>query len=34
MRELGDIRLVGDQDDGVAAGMQGVEERHDLDAGL
>ena len=34
MRVLGDVGLVGDQHDGVAPGVQCVEERHDLDAGL
>ena len=32
--EFGDVGLVGDEDDGVAAGMKIVEERHDLVAGL
>jgi hypothetical protein len=31
---LGDVVLVGDKDDGVAFGMQAVEEGHDLVAGL
>jgi hypothetical protein len=32
--ELGDVGLVGDDDDGVALGVEIVEERHDLVAGL
>jgi hypothetical protein len=31
---LGDVGLVGDEDDGVAGGVEGVKEGHDLDAGL
>ena len=34
MRVFGDVRLVGDEDDGVALGVEVVEERHDLLAGL
>ena len=34
MGELGDVGLVGDDDDGVALGVEFVEERHDLVAGL
>ncbi len=34
MRILGDVGLVRDEDDGVALGMQSVEEGHDLVAGL
>src|ERR1035438_1234193 len=31
---FGDVRLVGDQDNGVAVGVQSVKEGHDLQAGL
>ena len=31
---LGDVRFVGDDDDGVAPGVQFVDERHDLNAGF
>ena len=34
MRKFGDVRLVGDQHNGVAVGVQRIEERHDLQAGL
>jgi hypothetical protein len=31
---LGDVLFMGDQDDGVALGLQAVEQRHDVGAGL
>jgi hypothetical protein len=34
MGVLGDVGLVGDEHDGVAAGVEGVEEGHDLEAGF
>ena len=34
MGVFGDIRLVGDEDDGVALGLELVKEGHDLDAGF
>src|SRR5579872_4782804 len=34
MRIVGDVGLVCHQDDGIALGVQRIEQRHDLDAGL
>ena len=34
VRVLGDVVFVGDQDDGVAVGLQAVQQGHDFDAGL
>ena len=34
MRVGGDVGLVGDEDDGVAGGVEALEDGHDLDAGL
>src|SRR5208337_1655576 len=34
MGVFGDVRLVGDYDDGVAIGVEGIEQGHDLQAGF